>query len=138
MDLQQHAGLHVAFLDQALNPDHGDFDQIRGRTLQGGVHGRPLRKAAGRGIPAVHVGNRADAAEQRFRDAGLAHLGDGAVDEFADAGIALEVTADVQFRFFAIDAECCARPKGVWPYTMPKLTALAPRRMSGVIIAGSM
>src|SRR6185437_12515521 len=111
MHLQQHARLHVALVEQPLNPDHGDFDEIGGSALQRRVYGRPLRKTTGSRIAAVHIRNRSNAAEQRFGDAGFANFGDGPVEEFANAGITLEIAADVQFRFLAVDAELLRQPE---------------------------
>ena len=65
VDLENHAGLQIALGQLTIDGNHGELDEIGGRTLQRRVDGGALGKSALVGVAAFHVGNGPHAAEER-------------------------------------------------------------------------
>jgi hypothetical protein len=114
---QQQRALVTALAERAIDPDHGELDQVGLRALQRGVDRCALGESARVGIAAVNIGYRPLAPEQRAGH----HVSNGGVDKFLHAGVELEVRSNVLLRFGAGDAElmplrCAAsNASSIWP-----------------------
>ena len=105
MHLEQQRALITGCAERAIDPDHGQLDQVGRRALQRRIDGRALGESARVGIAAVDIRYRALTSEQSASHAGLAHFRDCGFDELLHAGIALEIRLDVLLGFGARDAE---------------------------------
>src|SRR2546428_4233636 len=77
-----------------MDPDHGDFDQVRGRTLQWRIGGASRAERADAEIAVPELGDVAATSKQGLDEAALACFIDGPIQPRADAGEALEVLLD--------------------------------------------
>jgi hypothetical protein len=59
-----------------------------------------------------------------------------AVDEAANAAVLFKVGVDELLGLARLDADLLRESKAERPYTIPKFTALARRRCSGLIMSG--
>ena len=66
MHLQYHLGAHVLLLQTLLYAYHGQFDDVGGTALYGGVDGVTLGISAHYGIVAIDVGQVASALAEGF------------------------------------------------------------------------
>src|SRR2546429_4351700 len=89
----------------AGNTDHRDLDQVRSRTLEGGVGGGPLAKRANVVVAVLELRYVAPPSEQCLDIPPLAGLGHRAIEPGPDPGEAGEVLLDESFRVILGDAE---------------------------------
>src|SRR6266700_1205167 len=89
----------------AGNADHRDLDQVRSRTLEGGVGGGPLAKRANVVVAVFELRYVAPPSEQCLDISLLARLGHRAIEPGPDPGEAGEVLLDESLRVILGDAE---------------------------------
>ncbi|VTR68523.1 hypothetical protein DESC_710019 [Desulfosarcina cetonica] len=109
---KQHGGLHAIFPQGAIYMDHGQLDQIRGRSLDRGVDGGAFGKLAHGTIAAGDVGQLPDAAKQGAGLVGLVGRLDGAVDKCLDALVAGKIVIDIGLRHLVADIQFPGQTKG--------------------------
>src|SRR5437016_14476984 len=105
MHLQDHAGPEPLLLQGAGNADHRDLDQVRSRTLEGGVGGGPLTKRANVVVAVLELRYVAPPSEQCLDIPPLSRLGHRAIEPGPDAGEAGEVLLDESLRVILSNAE---------------------------------
>ena len=105
MDLESHQRLQIAPCDFSVDAEHGDFDEVGGGALQGCVDGGALGESALVGVAGLDVGDGADAAEGCPDGLVAADNFKGALDEGADAGVALVVALNVFLGGALVDVE---------------------------------
>jgi len=111
----RHRGSHVQLrgagtaaalgAQMLINADHGELNEVGGGALEWGVDGGAFGEAAGVRILAAHVRDGPAAAEEGLGEAGFADLGNGLVDVALHAGVALEITLDVEVGFAARNSQ---------------------------------
>src|SRR5207245_11285230 len=80
MHLQDHAGPEPLLLQGAGNADHRDLDQVRSRTLEGGVGGGPLTKRANVVVAVLELRYVGSPSEQCLVIPSLVWLGSGTIE----------------------------------------------------------
>ena len=99
MHLNDHLGPEAFRLKPVVNLDHGDLDQLRRRTLDGGINRHPFIGATQPLVTRHQAGHIAAAAHQGRDVAVLPGLMQKAVDEQPDTGVSIEIAVD-QFASF--------------------------------------
>ena len=115
-----------------VDTDHRQLDEVRRRALKRRVDSRPLGEIASIRIAAVHVGDGAAAAKKIHCHTGAAHFGDGRLDEPADAGVAFEISTNVELGLAPVDAQTCRKAEGCLAIDYPEV-----HRLGSVTVFGS-
>src|SRR6266853_499644 len=108
MHLQDHSRREPLLLQGGGNADHGDLDQVRRRTLEGGVGGGPLAKRAHVVVLVLELRYVAPPSEQCLDIPLLTGLGHRAIEPGPDPGEAGEVLLDESLRVILGDPELSA------------------------------
>lgn len=112
VDLQNHLYVRQVPVESSVHVDHGHFDQVRRRALDGTVDSHPLAEAALCRIVALQFGN-GSAATQNGRGVALfPPLGDVAVHQRAHGGKFLEEGVDVVFGLGLRNADVLRQAEG--------------------------
>src|SRR3984885_9573484 len=112
VNLQSHPGFQITFQQCGVDADHGQFDQVGGGALQRSVDGGAFGKASLICVPAVDVGDGADAAVEGFYFEVAAGFLERFVDEGADASVLFKIAGDEVFGFRGPDAEILRQSEG--------------------------
>ena len=110
--LQRHSRLKLFFPETAVDADHGNLDQVRRGTLQRSIHRCSFRKAAQIRIAALHIGDRANPAEERVDPLFSARLFKQPIDVAAHSAVACEVCFDVEPGYVLLNAQLLRQSKG--------------------------
>ena len=103
VDLEEDAGFGVGFFEFVVDAEHGDFDDVGGGALDGGVEGGAFGVFAGGAVGGGEFGEVAAAVEEGGGVAVFAGLGDYGVEVVFDAAESVEV----------VFHDCLASPAGM-------------------------
>ena len=111
MHLQDQAGGGDLLLQPAVDPHHGNLDDIRSGPLDGHIHRHPLAEGPLHPVGGTQLRQGTAAAEQRFGVALLLRFGDGTFQIGGDAAVRLFVVFDILVRFLHRNADITGKGK---------------------------
>ena len=112
MDLHDHAGAALLFIEDALHLHHAELDQVGRRALHGRVDGGAFGAGAARPVGRVDFGQVEPATKHGADIALCPGLLAGALHVVPDARIALEIARDVVFGRRVVNAQVARQAKG--------------------------
>lgn len=112
VDLEEDAGFGVGFFEFVVDAEHGDFDDVGGGALDGGVEGGAFGVFAGGAVGGGEFGEVAAAVEEGGGVAVFAGLGDYGVEVVFDAAESVEVVFHDLFGFSGWDVELLGESEG--------------------------
>ena len=113
--LQQHPARESALPDRAMDPDHGELDQVGRGALERRVLRVPLAVGPHVEVPVLDLGDVAPPLEERLDVALFPGQLDLPVEKGTDPGEPLEVAGDEPFASSCEMPSFRLRAKGPWP-----------------------